>query len=72
MSTVSIYMREFETDGEVEIIEESFGQLWEYASEGWARRFFENWRQSLRWQKPQALREVRGDERASLGRQSIP
>lgn len=33
------------------LLKESFGQLWDYQSEGWARRFFENWRSSLRWQR---------------------
>jgi transposase len=28
------------------LLKESFGQLW-----GWARRFFENWRASLKWQR---------------------
>ncbi|HWP56573.1 MAG TPA: transposase, partial [Candidatus Acidoferrales bacterium] len=30
---------------------ESFGQLWSYQREGWARRFFENWRAALKWQR---------------------
>ena len=33
------------------ILKESFGQLWDYEREGWARRFFENWRASLKWQR---------------------
>ena len=33
------------------LLKESFGQLWGYEREGWARRFFENWRSSLRWQR---------------------
>lgn len=33
------------------LLKESFGQLWSYNSEGWARRFFDNWKQSLRWQR---------------------
>ena len=33
------------------LLKESFGQLWDYKTEGWARRFFENWRSSLRWQR---------------------
>jgi transposase len=33
------------------LLKESFGQLWDYQSEAWARRFFENWRASLRWQR---------------------
>ena len=30
---------------------ESFGQLWDYGREGWARRFFEHWRAALTWQR---------------------
>ena len=33
------------------LLKESFGQLWDYGQEGWARRFFENWRASLKWQR---------------------
>jgi len=33
------------------ILKETFGQLWDYQSEGWARRFFENWRDALKWQR---------------------
>jgi transposase len=33
------------------LLKESFDQLWSYDTEGWARRFFENWRNSLRWQR---------------------
>jgi transposase len=33
------------------LLKESFGQLWDYSSEAWARRFFENWRASLKWQR---------------------
>jgi len=33
------------------LLKESFGQLWDYTREGWARRFFENWRDSLKWQR---------------------
>jgi transposase len=32
------------------LLKESFGQLWEYRREGWARRFFDNWRASLEGQ----------------------
>ena len=35
------------------LLKESFGQLWDYTREGWARRFFENWRDSLKWQRLQ-------------------
>lgn len=33
------------------LLKESFGQLWDYEREGWARRFFENWKASLKWQR---------------------
>jgi transposase len=33
------------------LLKESFGQLWTYRSEAWARRFFENWRQALKWRR---------------------
>lgn len=33
------------------LLKESFGQLWHYEREGWARRFFENWRAALKWQR---------------------
>lgn len=33
------------------LLKESFGQLWDYTSEAWARKFFENWRSSLKWQR---------------------
>jgi transposase len=33
------------------LLKESFGQLWSYNREGWARRFFDNWRDSLKWQR---------------------
>ena len=33
------------------LLKESFGQLWDYEKEGWARRFMENWRASLKWQR---------------------
>jgi transposase len=33
------------------LLKESFGQLWNYQSEAWARRFFENWKQALKWQR---------------------
>jgi transposase len=33
------------------LLKESFGQLWGYEREGWARRFFDNWRSSLKWQR---------------------
>jgi transposase len=33
------------------LLKESFGQLWDYRSEAWARRFFERWREALKWQR---------------------
>ena len=32
-------------------LKEEFGQLWDDEREGWARRFFENGRASLKWQR---------------------
>ena len=29
----------------------NFGWRWTYQSEAWARRFFENWKQALKWQR---------------------
>ena len=33
------------------LLKESFGQLWDYSSEAWARKFFANWRAQLKWQR---------------------
>ncbi len=33
------------------LLRESFGQLWDYNDPGEAHRFFDNWRNSLRWQR---------------------
>lgn len=33
------------------ILREQFEQLWGYKSEAWARKFFDNWKAQLRWQK---------------------
>jgi transposase len=33
------------------LLKESFAQLWDYTSEAWARKFFENWRTQLKWQR---------------------
>jgi transposase len=33
------------------LLKESFAQLWDYTREPWARRFFENWRAQLKWQR---------------------
>jgi len=33
------------------LLKESFSQLWNYNREGWARRFFNNWKTALKWQR---------------------
>ena len=33
------------------LLKETFGQLWSYDTEGWARRFFDNWKDALKWQR---------------------
>ena len=33
------------------LLKESFGQLWNYQAEGLARKFFDNWKESLKWQR---------------------
>jgi transposase len=33
------------------VLKESFGQLWDYRTERGARRFFQHWRDSLKWQR---------------------
>lgn len=33
------------------LLRESFEQLWSYQSEAWARKFFDNWKAQLRWQR---------------------
>jgi len=33
------------------LLKESFAQLWDYHSETWARKFFDNWRAQLKWQR---------------------
>ena len=33
------------------LLKESFGQLWDYNREAWARKFFDNWRAQLKWQR---------------------
>ena len=39
------------------LLKESFGQLWDYQTEGWARAFFERWKQALRWQRLEPYRK---------------
>jgi transposase len=33
------------------VLKESFSQLWDYKSETWALKFFQNWKSSLKWQR---------------------
>lgn len=33
------------------LLKESFAQLWQYRSQPWARKFFDNWKASLKWQR---------------------
>jgi transposase len=33
------------------LLKESFDQLWTYSSTTWARKFFDGWKKSLRWQR---------------------
>lgn len=33
------------------LLSESFGQLWDYQNPTWARKFFERWRDALKWQR---------------------
>jgi transposase len=33
------------------LLKESFGQLWSYNNPTWARKFFENWKEQLRWSR---------------------
>ena len=33
------------------LLKERFDQLWDYQREAWARKFFDNWKTSLKWQR---------------------
>jgi transposase len=33
------------------LLKEQFGQLWRYRNEKWALKFFENWKEQLKWQR---------------------
>lgn len=39
------------------LLQESFGQLWDYQSPAWARRFFDQWCEALRWQRLEPFRK---------------
>ena len=42
------------------LLKETFGQLWSYQREGWARRFFDNWKDALRWQRLEPYEKFAG------------
>jgi len=48
------------------LLKESFGQLWGYEREGWARRFFENWKSGLRWQRLECQRSCNNPQMWSM------
>ena len=39
------------------MLKESFSQLWGYQSEAWARKFFDHWKESLKWQRLKPFEE---------------
>lgn len=39
------------------LLKEQFDHLWDYWSPGWARRFFDQWRDALRWQRLQPFQK---------------
>jgi len=39
------------------LLKESFDQLWDYNRPGWARRFFEHWKDALKWQRLEPFRK---------------
>lgn len=39
------------------LLKESFDQLWTYKSAAWARKFFDGWKMSLRWQRLKPLED---------------
>ena len=42
------------------VLKESFGQLWDYSSEAWARKFFDNWQAQLKWQRLEPYQRFAG------------
>jgi transposase len=38
------------------LLKESFGQLWDDNRTGWARRFFEHWKDALKWRRLEPFR----------------
>jgi hypothetical protein len=53
---------------EAYILRESFDQLWDYKSEAWARRFFDNWKGASPRRSPPATRQQIS---LSLGSRSV-
>ena len=49
------------------LLKESFGQLWDYECEGWARALLRELEEQFALAAASALREVRGHDRTSLG-----
>lgn len=39
------------------LLKESFGYLWSYQTEGWARAFFTRWKEGLKWQRLEPYRK---------------
>jgi transposase len=39
------------------LLKEAFDQLWDCETEGWARRFFDNWCDALKWQRLKPYRK---------------
>lgn len=39
------------------LLKESFSQLWDYQSDTWAHKFFDNWQASLKWQRLKPFEE---------------
>ena len=40
------------------LLKEEFGQLWDYDSPTWARKFFDNWKQKLKWQRLKPFEKI--------------
>lgn len=39
------------------LLKESFGQLWDYNNPVWSRKFFDNWKAQLKWQRLKPLED---------------
>jgi len=42
------------------LLKEQFSQLWNYRNEKWARKFFDNWKQQLKWQRLKPFEKFAG------------